>query len=118
MRAQLEAIISELKRRKLGGETHLPIDSTTLSELQIVVQQAVDRGSIEVMEESSSQVEEPKSTIATEIQVETKVEKDPLLAPPVDLVPPEGDSESRWQWLRNRVLNDEVCLQCNCNLHG
>lgn len=33
------------------------------------------------------------------------------LQPPVVTLPTEGDKAARWQWLRERVLNDPICLK-------
>jgi len=87
MRAELEAIVSELKRLKAEGKDNIFIGDDSLQNLKAVVTQY--------------KTNHTNETVSTE--------EDPSILQPSELELPTGDKRMRWKWLKTRVLQCPVC---------
>jgi uracil-DNA glycosylase family 4 len=94
MRAELEAIVSELKRLKAEGKENVFIGDDSMENLKSVVTQYKS--------------ELTNETVTVGEKIVSAVE-DSSIPPPSDLELPPGDKQTRWEWLRNRVLQCPVC---------
>lgn len=96
MRAELEAIVSELKRLKAAGKEGVFIGDDSLHNLKIAVEQY---NTIPTIDSISSDTEK------------ASVVEDSSIPPPSNFELPAGDKLTRWEWLRNKVLHCPVCIE-------
>ena len=94
MRAELEAIVSELKRLKAEGKENIFIGDDSLQNLKAVVTQY--------------KTDHANETVSSDDKTVSTVE-DPSIPQPSELELPPGDKQTRWEWLKNRVLQCPVC---------
>jgi len=87
MRAELEAIVSELKRLKAEGKENIFIGDDSMQNLKAVVNQYKSN----LTNETISEVEDPSTSQLPVIEL------------------PPGDKQMRWEWLRKKVLQCPVC---------
>ena len=125
MREKILAVVDELKRRKADGETHVFVEAPSIDNLR----KAVSRKA-----KSTQPAEQPKPAAPVHAapqpaapepayadpkpRVTRKVATTPAepivvaastLPPPPQFTLPEGDKRTRWEWLRERVINCPVC---------
>lgn len=137
MRAQLEAVIDELKTLRAEGVSSVYLEEETLAALK------AKSGSVVAPTQSASRVSEAtqpspvrtsppadqpnllaswqsESTAPVKPKVATKAEPKknadipdwvkPVPAPtPFEI--PAGDKQKQWNWLRDKVLNDPICRE-------
>lgn len=140
MKAQLEAVIDELKQLKASGQAGVYLGDDTLAALDQLSATAVpakNRSDMDAQPAYSPkrEVKTPESTsndlLAEWKQVSGKSANPEPAAPktappkqskgvpdwikpipaPTDFDLPEGDKQTRWSWLRDKVLNDSVCRE-------
>lgn len=129
MRAHLEAIVSELRRQRWAGEESLYLEDATLDELRELVAAAatdVDEATtaattdparpasadsfLQTLKAEEASTSSPPRAPVTETARNVR-EDDTGLPPPPSVELPDGDKQTRWDWLRDRVLGDPVCQQ-------
>ncbi len=108
MREALEAITDELRRLKAEGVNAVAVSEESLAQLREAVQ-AVKTQSVE---EPAEPAKAPTSATRPSYQTPksaapTGTAPIPAQTPVVKL--PEGDKQTRWNALRDLVLNDPVC---------
>lgn len=110
MRAELEALVHELKQWRREGVTSVPVAADTLKRLRAVVEREAAKAPPEsIPEPYMMQVEEPSAEPVLAANA-PESEIAPIPPPPrVDL--PEGGKEERWEWLRAQVLGDLICQE-------
>jgi uracil-DNA glycosylase len=118
MRAELEALVYELKQLRREGVTSIPIAETTLEGLREAVARQVARAPTavvalpEVSATSAAETLAATDAASSEPVLETKA---PAGAAPIPPPPrfslPEGTKEARRAWLRSQVLGDLVCQE-------
>ena len=125
MRATLQVLTDELRRLKAAGVKTVSVSDASLEALRRVVRGAApaptSRG---VAEGAGRRVEQEKGPSAPSRESAPRqmpVAPEPLPEKPRPPKPaptfpagpvvtlPEGDKATRWAWLRERVLGDEVC---------
>ncbi len=84
MRSVLNAVTEELRRLKAGGVRNVPVPPETVAELRRVLMKQIHSGATSGKEAAS----EP---------------------PPPEFSLPPGDKQTRWDWLRDHVVNHPVC---------
>ncbi len=101
MREQLESLVSELKRLKSEGVESVYIGDGTLENLEETVRKNL---------KPETPSPPPRNTVMPIPQRKkiTDFKITPIPEPPAVSLP-EGDKQQRWNWLRERVLNDPVC---------
>jgi DNA polymerase len=104
MRAVLTALNDELQRLKATGVKSIPVSEEALGALRIAATRAresvpVPRPAPQAKAPAAARAPAPRGT-------------GPSGFPPApEFVLPEGDKAARWAALRERVLNDPVCLR-------
>lgn len=113
MRAELEALVYELRQLRREGVTALPIAEQTLDQLREAVAREVARAPKPDPRPDVSPLEaylSPAPETPDEASPPAAAAPAPIPPPPrVDL--PEGTKAERWAWLRSRVLGDLVCQE-------
>lgn len=105
MRTTLHALTEELKRLKAAGVRSVSVSPESVQRLRAVVEQqratapARQPGRAASAPDISKSKAEPAKTPA----------RSTLLPPPPSFDLPAGDKKTRWEALRKRVLEDEVC---------
>lgn len=124
MRAQIEAVVDELKRRKAEGESAVYVseDALALLTAQCAVQASgkedVGNEQKEVVAEKVTEVTEQrprKQSVATgnssTISPQPSGFQVAAIPEPPVVELPEGDKRTQWEWLRERVVECPVCNQ-------
>ncbi len=134
MRAQLEAVIDELKRLRDEGAQTIYWEDSTFEQLRerapvLSIESVASEMQATPQDEPSlaSRDSSPASDEGEEASVEvaTKAARTPKKAAPSQGLPdgvapipdpqpfelPDGDKATRWQWLRDRVLQCPVCRE-------
>lgn len=103
-----ELLRSVIQTQKNLGKSTLPLSAKTLFQfLQYV--SSMQAKSSTVKKASSKPLSKPTEILEVEQKsVETQQEVTPIRAT-LELI--SGSKEEQWQWLKNRVLSDPVCLQ-------
>lgn len=111
MRACLEALTEELRRLKAGGVKEVSVSEESLAVLRRVVQaRAPERVAVRTEGAEGTAAKAGDSRKAPSVRVvEEPVKPEPGFPPPPVVALPEGDKAMQWAWLKQRVLNDEVC---------
>jgi uracil-DNA glycosylase len=106
---RLRAVEEELRRWREDGQNAVPVQESTMELIRQVV--------------GPAPLPEPKQ-LDHEIKIsprpkvkEAKQPSKPTLPEPPMFELPEGDRQSQWEWLRDRVLNCPTC-QANLNPQG
>lgn len=121
MRAVLEAVIEDLRRRKAEGETHAYLPQETIEDLRRAAQRALEPepqpAVIRPPEPVAERVERPAPAMdphptltPSSVTPPTPAGPAPIPAAPVIAIP-QGTKQERWNWLRQRVLDCPVCAQ-------
>lgn len=121
-REQLLALNDELRRLKAEGRRTVSITEESLDDLRAAL---ADVGVADFASEAPTSLErnmasgvkpapvaaDPVKTFAVEVPAFTPAAAKPKPAIPAraDIVPPEGDKRTRWNALREIVLNDPMC---------
>jgi uracil-DNA glycosylase family 4 len=104
-REQLLALNDELRRLKAGGQRAVAVTEEGMAHLRAAV--------AEVQEVSITERSSAGSGAVAAIPVTDSRKAEPAPAPAVsarpDLVLPEGDKQSRWNFVRDLVLSDQTC---------
>lgn len=108
MRAALTALTDELKRLKSTGVTAVSVSAESLAALRKAVgaQQAVSAPAKAPTAASPAPVQ---AATPAPVATKTAVAVSTLPAPPIFTLPP-GDKATRWEWLRNYVVTQPVCV--------
>ncbi len=109
MRASLQAITDELRRLKAGGVSNLPVSEESLRRLRDVV--AARRPAAAAPAEPTPFVpasDAPSRPSPAAPTSKPKPAEPTLPPPPVVNLPADGDKQSRWDWLKNHVVNHPV----------
>ncbi len=93
MRAEIEAIVSELKQLKAEGRETVYVADDTLQSLK----KKVEHYSAVPTKDHSTRMVKPSA------------DENETIPSPDSIELPSGDKRSRWNWLRDRVLNCPVC---------
>lgn len=133
MRAQIEAIVDELKLLKGRGVNAVFLEKQTMHALREATAGQQTTGSVEAVQVNEpapakrstlnykrepaplidlNTVASPEAKAPAKKAAAKKKEKKHITAPIPDPEPftlPEGDKQTQWDWLRERVLQDEVC---------
>lgn len=112
MRSQLEAIIEELKRLKREGVESVYVENSTLQDLRAVVASRAETAP--AARPAAAAVSEGPSLGSRRGKVALNQKGLPIAPIPEDLpevMLPEGDKRTRWEALRQQVLNDPVCIE-------
>lgn len=106
-RAQLLALNDELRRLKAGGQRGVSVTEEGLAQLR----EAVTLAQTEITSESTPQLAPVVTMSQGESQSVDRPPKPSGAALPAlpELKLPEGDKQTRWNCLRDLVLNDSVC---------
>ncbi len=116
MRAELDAIIEDLKRRRAEGEEWVYVSDGTLRELkekaggvrgqkpEAGIRDVAEKGEAGSLQSSTSRPEASVLSKACGFQIA------PIPEPP-ELELPDGEKHTRWHWLRDLVLNCPVCRE-------
>lgn len=128
LREEIEIIASELRRLREDGVEGVYIDDATLTALRAQAptlpaeealaastarepaqthRRAASSPDLTALIAEGSTPPSPKKKVARKAGVSAPAANIPDTPPEFDL--PEGDKQSRIDWLRERVLNDEVC---------
>jgi DNA polymerase len=115
-REQLLALNDELRRLKAGGQRTVSVTEEALAQLRAAV---ADGGpditpdapkAVERAEISGLRPDLPTAPAPLTVRVpEPPKAAAPTLGEPPPIVLPEGDKQTRWNALRELVLNDKVC---------
>jgi len=125
MRAQIEAIINELKHLKAEGVADIYVETASLVQLKAAAQELAGASSVVLPVTEPDQhrpkpapAEQPFIDISQPAVMPAKSEKKskknqkyvtaPIPEPPA-ITLPEGDKASQWAWLQKRVLDCPVC---------
>jgi uracil-DNA glycosylase family 4 len=121
-REQLLALNDELRRLKAEGRRTVSISQESLDELRTVLADEDEVGQVVEMPASMEpivarvgspdlQQASPIKTVTINVPAIAPVvaKPKPVLPARADLVLPEGDKQTRWNTLREIVLNDSVC---------
>jgi uracil-DNA glycosylase family 4 len=122
----LEALLDELKRMKADGVKTLNVEEPTLASLRELVASSVgpESGTVSAVDPSLPAHRPQKEVVdfppdrpgaipASPVSIKTP---EPVtlasgdLTPPTIVVPSEGSKQERWEWLREKVLNCEICI--------
>lgn len=120
MRAELEAIVDELKLLKEEGRESVYIEDDTLKGLKAAVEKAAGKREAQSPAVQTAEVEAPTAPPAPvqpepaprKVVKRAPAKKEFEIAPIPEPTPfelPEGSKEEKRAWLRDRVLNDPVC---------
>ena len=106
-RAQLLALNDELRRLKAGGQRGVSVTEEGLAQLR----EAVTLAQTEITNESIPQLAPVVTMSQRKSQSVDRPPKPSGAALPTlpELKLPEGDKQTRWNCLRDLVLNDSVC---------
>jgi len=117
MRAQLDAVVEELRRLRSEGVTQVYVDEDTLTRLRAAVGQSA-APAVDPVEAAPSfaaaPAPAPTRRAASAASANTPGLRwdgkpiEPLPAPPVIMLP-QGSKAEQMAWLRERVLADPVC---------
>jgi DNA polymerase len=120
-RNQLSALADELRRLKAGGQRNVSVSAETLEQLRVAVKGSLEEPVDSVAEPSFQPVRAPAAPtpfVATAPQLAPKTAAPAVTAHPASIpstgpliLLPEGDKSTRWNALRELVLNDPVCLK-------
>lgn len=122
MREKLEAVIEELKRLKSEGVKSVFVAEDTLDELRDALKLPEQSSTLpqEALTDAqdssglaSSQLLEARAVKKTARSNSNKKDMAGQIPDPTVFKIPSGDKKSRWNWLRERVLN---CPECNRHL--
>ena len=108
MRNTLYALTNELKRLKAAGVHSVSVDASGIDRLRLAITQ-----NKKLSQQTSTARPSPKLGDIDEYskQLLGNVEPGSLLPIPPKIKFPEGDKKTRWQALRELVINDEICLK-------
>lgn len=120
MKAEVEALIEELKRLRKEGVSRVNVSDDSIRALKKhIVEREMDASTREAV--LSSIPENVRSADAKAFEVvfeETKTETKKTASQPKSKMPrsplvslPDGDKQSRWDALREKVLNDPNCTK-------
>ena len=112
MREKLEAVIEELKRLKSEGVKSVFVAEETLDGFRDAIVKPEDPSSI-ASGLAASQLSETRQVKETTRSSSNKKDLAEQIPDPPVFKLPAGDKKSRWNWLRERVLN---CPECNRHL--
>ena len=112
MREKLEAVIEELKRLKSEGVKSVFVAEETLDGLRGAIVKPEEPSSI-ASGLAASQLSETRQVKETTRSSSNKKDMAEQIPDPPVFKLPAGDKKSRWNWLRERVLN---CPECNRHL--
>jgi DNA polymerase len=128
MREKIEALVGELKRRKVAGETHVHVSRESIDKLRVAAKARPGLRSrpsrSDEAARSPEQVPEPVEAVPIVGEAAPaaprKVQSMPTLlagatGPEAVFTLPDGTKRERWEWLRQRVLS---CPVCNANLNA
>ncbi|MBE7539712.1 MAG: uracil-DNA glycosylase [Opitutaceae bacterium] len=105
MRKILLALTSELRRLKAAGVKTVPVSADTISAFKSVVRaRASGVAAVDATASYSKPVPKPDAVH------ESPSRADSGFPPPPVVTLPSGDKHAQMDWLRDRVLNDPVCL--------
>lgn len=110
VREQLLALNEELRRLKAEGRRSVSVTEESLAGLRA----AIAGGSFEAMAQENTVPQIPVCVIKEEAPAPVRVTaapkaRVPALPAPSPITLPEGDKPTRWNALRELVLNDSVC---------
>jgi len=109
VRDQLLALNEELRRLKAEGRRSVSVTDESIAELRAAI--AGDVAGSPAVEHAPPDYSAPVFREDTPVPVRVSVSpKASALPAPAPIVLPEGDKLTRWTALRERVLNDSVCL--------
>ncbi|MFP4540206.1 MAG: uracil-DNA glycosylase [Opitutales bacterium] len=114
MRAELEALVYELKQMRREGTQALPVAEDTLEGLRAAVRRLAADSPAPVPVETSGAEEAAAAPGTARSVPAAPTPAKPATAPippPPKVVLPEGSREERWAWLRDQVLGDLVCQE-------
>lgn len=117
MKAILNTLVDELKRLKASGVQTVSVSDGSLAALAKIVK----RGQVSKQPSpSAAPVPPPAPLLSWTAQKEAapaeategkaKPQETKKLPAPEPVALPEGDKETRWKWLQDRVCKDPVCL--------
>lgn len=109
-RDQLLALNEELRRLKAGGQRAVAVTDESLAQLRA----AVAASGSETVVSAAPPVAETVSTTflpgsRAEPAPKVSAASAPVLPEPAEVKLPEGDKQTRWNFLRDLVLQDSVC---------
>jgi DNA polymerase len=122
-RSQLSALADELRRLKAGGQRNVTVSAETLEQLRLAVKSSAEEPVASVAEPSFDATRLPVPTPVAAVAVTRTAPKVSVAAPApavtahspsipltgLTIQLPEGDKSTRWNALRELVLNDPVC---------
>lgn len=114
MREHLDTLLSELKKLRQQGVSSLLIEPDTLTQLESSVRdiaaKSADRPTPKAISSTANTPDDSKSeqSSAKSLNPDPKASQTDILAIP-EVILPEGDKSSQWNWLRQRVQQCEVC---------
>lgn len=107
-RDQLLALNEELRRLKAGGQRAVSVTEEGLAQLREAVSAAQAGFTPEPV--PAAAVEVPVAAFRLPVPSKAAAPAAATLPPKPDIVLPEGDKQTRWNFLRDLVLNDKTCL--------
>ena len=134
MRSKIESVVDELKRLKQEGMEGVYISDSTLSDLRAAVGSQPSPVAASTPQSETVSQPLPKKPAQAGESLESLVKKGPVQSAakkaaspgalnqhgkpiaaipdtPPEVILPEGDKQSRWEALREQVLNDPVCQE-------
>lgn len=109
MRAELEMLLTELKRLKGIGLDNIYIADGRMDELRAATAPLRSVQKVKAVEHGTQAKAESRRLSSSCKSVTETVSKTSVIAPPPNIELPKGDKQMRWEWLRRRVLE---CSEC------